>query len=86
MIVVGFNYRLGALGWMSMDHLSSELKGSANLGLLDQISKFLLCTKEKELKKIAVLKWVQKNISSFGGDPNNVTAFGSSAGGIKLVI
>ncbi|CEG70635.1 hypothetical protein RMATCC62417_06498 [Rhizopus microsporus] len=64
-IVVGFNYRLGALGWMSMDHLSSELKGSANLGLLDQIT---------------VLKWVQKNISSFGGDPNNVTAFGSSAG------
>lgn len=47
-IVISFNYRLGALGWMSMDHLSSELKGSANLGLLDQISKFLLCTKEKE--------------------------------------
>lgn len=64
-IIVSFNYRLGALGWMSMDHLSSDLKGSGNLGLLDQI---------------AALKWVQNNIAEFGGDPNNVTAFGSSAG------
>lgn len=39
-IIVSFNYRLGALGWMSMDHLSSDLKGSGNLGLLDQIGKY----------------------------------------------
>jgi para-nitrobenzyl esterase len=50
-IVVSFNYRLGALGWMSMDHLSSELKGSANLGLLDQISKFFVMHKGKRIKK-----------------------------------
>lgn len=41
-IIVSFNYRLGALGWMSMDHLSSDLKGSGNLGLLDQIGKVVL--------------------------------------------
>lgn len=38
-IIVSFNYRLGALGWTAMEHLSPDLKGSANLGLLDQISK-----------------------------------------------
>lgn len=64
-IIVSFNYRLGSLGWTSMEHISSDLEGSANLGLLDQI---------------AALKWVQDNIAEFGGDPNNVTAFGSSAG------
>ncbi|KAI8987942.1 Carboxylesterase [Mycotypha africana] len=64
-IIVSFNYRLGSLGWMSMDHLSPELEGTANLGLLDQIVAF---------------RWVQDNIEHFGGDPNNVTAFGSSAG------
>lgn len=64
-IIVSFNYRLGALGWMAMDHISSEMNGTANLGLLDQI---------------AALKWVQRNIAEFGGDPSNVTAFGSSAG------
>ncbi|KAI8883037.1 alpha/beta-hydrolase [Backusella circina FSU 941] len=64
-IIVSFNYRLGALGWMPMEHISPEYEGSSNLGLLDQI---------------AALKWVQQNIAAFGGDPNNVTAFGSSAG------
>lgn len=39
-IIVSFNYRLGALGWTAMDHISSDLKDSANLGILDQISKF----------------------------------------------
>lgn len=45
-IIVSFNYRLGALGWMSMGHISSDLKESANLGLLDQISRvycMLIC-------------------------------------------
>jgi hypothetical protein len=41
-IIVSFNYRLGALGWMAMDHISSNLKGTANLGLLDQIGKLYL--------------------------------------------
>jgi para-nitrobenzyl esterase len=38
-IIVSFNYRLGALGWMPMEHLSSDYEGSSNLGLLDQIGK-----------------------------------------------
>jgi para-nitrobenzyl esterase len=52
-IIVSFNYRLGALGWTSMDHISSDLKGTANLGILDQISKYrnLITTSIKKLKE-----------------------------------
>lgn len=66
-IVVTFNYRLGAFGFLAHPELSkeSEHHTSGNYGLLDQI---------------AALKWVQKNISAFGGDPKRVTIFGQSAG------
>jgi para-nitrobenzyl esterase len=65
-VVVTLNYRLGALGWLSLEHLDPSLAGSGNNGLRDQIE---------------ALRWVRDNISAFGGDPGNVTIFGESAGG-----
>ena len=66
-VVVSFNYRLGALGFLAHPALSreSEHQVSGNYGLLDQI---------------AALRWVRANIAAFGGNPENVTLFGSSAG------
>ena len=66
-VVVTINYRLGPLGFFVHPLLSQEsAQGtSGNYGLLDQI---------------AALKWVQKNIASFGGNPERVTIFGQSAG------
>ncbi|CAM9550727.1 unnamed protein product, partial [Discosporangium mesarthrocarpum] len=71
-VLVTFNYRLGLFGSFTHPELSAEAKSegrpeiSGNYGLLDQI---------------AVLHWVQDNICAFGGDPNNVTIMGGSAGG-----
>ena len=69
-VVVTINYRLGALGFMALPELTEEdpNHSSGNYGLLDQIQ---------------ALKWIQENISAFGGDPNNVTIFGQSAGGMS---
>jgi para-nitrobenzyl esterase len=66
-VVVTFNYRLGALGFLATPELSQESghNASGNYGVLDQI---------------AALQWVQKNIAAFGGDPSRVTIFGHSAG------
>ena len=71
-VIVSFNYRLGELGFFAHPALASEHtadEATGNFGLLDQI---------------AALKWVQKNIASFGGDPGNVTIFGESAGGMSV--
>jgi para-nitrobenzyl esterase len=70
-ILVSFNYRLGALGFLAHPALEAEQAGEpgGNYGLLDQI---------------AALAWVQKNIAAFGGDPANVTIFGESAGGVSV--
>ena len=65
-VVVTVNYRLGALGFSYLDHLDDRFAGSGNAALLDQI---------------AALEWVRDNIAAFGGDANNVTIFGESAGG-----
>ena len=69
-VFVSINYRLGPLGWMAHDELSSESPAgiSGNYGLLDQI---------------AARKWVSGNIANFGGDPANVTIMGESAGALS---
>lgn len=70
-VFVSVNYRLGVLGFMAHAGLSaeSEIGVSGNYGILDQI---------------AALQWVQENIAAFGGDPENVTVFGESAGGADV--
>jgi para-nitrobenzyl esterase len=69
-ILVSVSYRLGAFGFMAHPELTREQGGhSGNYGLMDQI---------------AGLQWVKRNIAAFGGDPNRVTIFGESAGGISV--
>jgi para-nitrobenzyl esterase len=66
-VYVSFNYRLGPLGYLDFTRYSTpERPFASNLGLRDQV---------------AALDWVQRNIRVFGGDSNNVTVFGESAGG-----
>jgi para-nitrobenzyl esterase len=67
-VLVSMNYRLGRFGFFAHPALTREANGEAlaNYGLMDQI---------------AALRWVQRNIAAFGGDPDNVTIFGESAGG-----
>jgi para-nitrobenzyl esterase len=70
-VVVTINYRLGALGFLAHPALASRPGGPAgNYGLMDQQ---------------AALRWVQRNIARFGGDPDNVTIAGQSAGGLSVL-
>ncbi len=68
-VVVGFNYRLGAFGFLDLSGCGAEFADSGNLGLLDQL---------------AALRWVQQHIATFGGDAGNVTVMGQSAGAISV--
>jgi para-nitrobenzyl esterase len=70
-VVVSLNYRVGMLGYFAHPDLSAESgdQTSGNYGILDQI---------------AALEWVKKNISAFGGDPDNVTIAGQSAGAFSV--
>jgi len=70
-VIVTFNYRLGSLGFFSHPELAKESghNASGNYGMMDAL---------------AALQWVKKNISAFGGDPNNVTIAGESAGAIMI--
>jgi para-nitrobenzyl esterase len=72
-VVVTLNYRLGPLGFLVHPLLSKESAqdASGNYGLLDQI---------------AALRWVQKNIAAFGGNPDLVTLFGQSAGSRSVTL
>jgi len=70
-VLVSIAYRVGQLGFLAHPELSAENSNpvSGNYGLLDQI---------------AGLQWIKDNIAAFGGDPNKVTIFGESAGGISV--
>ena len=71
-VVVTINYRLSILGFLASPALDAESPTgvSSNYGLQDQQE---------------ALRWVQRNIAQFGGDPGNVTIFGESAGGISVL-
>ena len=70
-VVVTINYRLGIFGFFAHPELTKESgrNASGNYGMLDQV---------------AALRWVQENIAAFGGDPQNVTIFGESAGSFAV--
>ncbi len=69
-VFVSCNYRLGELGFLRLKEASrGKVPATGNEGLLDQV---------------AALKWVQENITAFGGDPSNVTVFGESAGAMSI--
>jgi para-nitrobenzyl esterase len=70
-VVVNHNHRLNAFGYLNLSGIGGEeFAASQNCGLLDLV---------------AVLQWVRENIATFGGDPENVTIFGQSGGGGKVV-
>lgn len=69
-VIVTLNHRLNALGYLDLSAYGDEYKNSVNLGVADLV---------------AALQWVQDNIESFGGDPDNVTIFGQSGGGRKVM-
>ena len=68
--VVTINYRLGVLGFLAHPALADANGQSGDYGLMDQQ---------------AALRWVQRNIAGFGGNPRNVTIFGESAGGLSTL-
>ena len=72
-IVVTIAYRVSFFGFLHLSHLSDgkEYQYASNLGLMDQIM---------------ALKWVHENIAAFGGDPDNVTIWGESAGGASCTL
>lgn len=70
LVIVTVNYRIGAFGFVDFSSFSTdETVFESNVGLRDQI---------------AALEWVQRCVSSFGGDPSNVTVFGESSGGASI--
>ena len=69
-VVVTVNHRLNVLGYMDLSDYGEDYKYSGNCGTADIV---------------ASLKWVKENIANFGGDPDNVTIFGQSGGGCKVL-
>jgi para-nitrobenzyl esterase len=70
-VVVSFNHRLGALGYLHLEDIAPDFEGAGTAGMRDIV---------------AALEWVRDNIASFGGDPGNVTVFGESGGGAKVSV
>jgi para-nitrobenzyl esterase len=69
-VLVSINYRMGALGFMNLREITGgRIPATGNEGLLDQV---------------AALEWVHDNIAAFGGNPENITIFGFSAGGMSI--
>lgn len=68
-VVVSLNHRLNILGYLDLSSFDDKYANSANAGNADLV---------------AALKWINQNIENFGGDPNNVTIFGQSGGGMKV--
>ena len=68
-IAVTLNYRLGPMGFVCLPQLAEEAGHTGNYGLFDQLT---------------ALSWVQDNIASFGGDPDNITLMGQSAGAMSV--
>ena len=69
-VIVTINYRLNIFGFMNFAAIDSEFEDTGYLGIKDQV---------------AALEWVKENISAFGGDPDNVTIFGESAGAASVM-
>jgi len=69
-VVVSVNHRLNVVGFLDLSAYGEKYKYSGNVGILDLVS---------------ALEWVKANIASFGGDPDNVTIFGQSGGGGKVI-
>ncbi len=69
-VVVSVNHRLNVVGFLDLSAYGEQYKRSGNLGILDLV---------------AALEWVKENIAAFGGDPDNVTLFGQSGGGAKVL-
>ena len=70
-VIVTINYRLNVFGFLNLAAINSNFEDSGYLGIKDQV---------------AALTWVHDNISNFGGDPDNVTVFGQSAGSISTML
>jgi para-nitrobenzyl esterase len=69
-VVVSLNHRINVLGYLDLSAFGAEYQDTGNVGLADMV---------------AALEWVQANIAEFGGDPDNVTIFGQSGGGRKVL-
>ena len=69
-VVVSFNHRLNLLGFLDLSDYGEKYSNSGNAGMEDIVE---------------LLRWVQRNIAAFGGDPDNVTLFGQSGGGGKIM-
>ncbi len=69
-VTVSVNHRLNLLGFLDMSAFGEEYANSVNAGIMDLVE---------------ALRWVKKNIAAFGGDPDNVTIFGQSGGGGKVI-
>lgn len=69
-VVVGVNHRLNTFGFLDLSAYDDKYQYSANVGIMDIVD---------------ALEWIQDNIEAFGGDPDNVTIFGQSGGGAKVL-